>query len=166
VSQSLLDALHAGVGNFGWADGTNLAIVDRWAKESTARLPGIARGLVGSGVDMLVTMGTPTTLAAKSATATMPVVLVGVGDPVGLGIVNSLARPGGNATGLSLSSIELSVKRLQPLQELIPGLGRLGVIMRSDPGLEQRLLDIRRNANRMGLKVVEFVVTTGRARLC
>jgi putative ABC transport system substrate-binding protein len=93
----------------------------------------------------------------------MPIVLVGIGDPVGLGIVNSLARPGGNVTGLSLSSIELSVKRLQLLQELNPGLGRVAVIMRNDPGLEQRSLDIRRTANRMGLEVVEFVVTTGRA---
>ena len=163
ASQSLFDAFRDGLVGFGWTDGGNLAILDRWAEERSERLPGIARELIGSGVDMLVTVGTPATLAARSATATMPLVLVGVGDPVGLGIVNSLARPGGNATGLSLSSVELSVKRLQLLQELIPGLGRVAVIMRNDPGLEQRLLDIRRSANRMGLEVVDFVVTTGRA---
>jgi putative ABC transport system substrate-binding protein len=163
ASQSLFDAFRDGLVGFGWTDGGNLAILDRWAEERSERLPGIARELIGSGVDMLVTVGTPATLAARSATATMPLVLVGVGDPVGLGIVNSLARPGGNATGLSLSSVELSVKRLQLLQELLPGLGRVAVIIRNDPGLEQRLLDIRRSANRMGLEVVDFVVTTGRA---
>jgi putative ABC transport system substrate-binding protein len=163
MNHSLLDAFRNGLDLLGWADNVDLIILDRWAEDRTERLPSIASELIGSGVDILVTAGTPATLAARSATATIPIVLVGVGDPVALGVVNSLARPGGNATGLSLSSSELIVRRLQLLQELIAGLGRVAIISRNDPGLEQRLLDIRINADRIGLKVVEFVATTGRA---
>jgi len=119
--------------------------------------------LMASDVDVLVTAGTPATLAARRATTEVPIVLVGFGDPVGLGVVNSLAHPGGNTTGLSLSSHDLIVTRLQLLQELIPDLRCVAVIARKDPGLEQRLLDIRTNAERMGLRVIEFVTATGKA---
>jgi putative ABC transport system substrate-binding protein len=163
ANQRLVQALRDGLGALGWIDGRNLVIVDRWAEGGTKQLPGVAGQLIGSSLDILVTVGTAATRAASVATATIPIVLVGVGDSVALGVVNSLARPGGNATGLSLSSIELIVKRLQLLQELVPGLSRIAVIARNDPGLEQTLLDIRINADRMGLKVQQFVAPTGRA---
>jgi len=137
--------------------------VDHWADERAERLSSLAGELVTSGVDLLVTIGTPATLAARNATVTIPIVFVGVGDPVSVGAVHSLARPGGNATGLSLSSVDLIAERFQLLQELLPGLHRVAVILRDDPGLEQTVLDIRAIANRMGLQLVEFVASTGSA---
>jgi putative ABC transport system substrate-binding protein len=163
ASRSALDALRDGLRALGWTDGANLVLLDRWADERAERLPGIARELVGAPVDILVTAGTLATLAATSATATIPIVMVGVGDPVAIGVVNSLARPGGNATGLSLSSPELIAWRLRLLRELLPVLRRVAVIVRNDPGLEQKLLDIRYAAEQMGIEIVELEANSGRA---
>ncbi len=163
ANQSILAALRDGLRGLGWTDGGNPVILDRWAEKHTERLRGIAEELIGSAVDILVTAGTLATLVATRATATIPIVMVGVGDPVALGVVDSLAEPGGNATGLSLSSTELIARRLQLLQELIPALHRVAVIVRNDPGLEQKLADIRSNAVQMGLEVVELEANSGRA---
>jgi len=162
TNRQLLAALQGGLGALGWIDRSNLVVLDRWAEEHTERLPGIVKGLIGSGVDVLVAAGTAATLAAASATATIPIVMVGVGDPVALGVVNSLEQPGGNATGLSLNSPKLIAERLHLLQELVPGLHRLAVIIRNDPDLEQKLSDIRNNADRLGLALLELEATTGR----
>ena len=162
-NQSLLDAFRDQLSALGWTDGGNIAVLDRWPEESTERLPGIAKELIGSGVALLVTVGTPATLAAKRASATVPIVLVGVDDPVALGVVESLARPRGNATGLSLTSSEMIAARLQLLQELVPRLHRLAVIVRKDPGLEQKLQDIRSNTERIGIQVLMLEATTGTA---
>ena len=162
ANRSFLDALRDGLRGLGWTDGGNLVILDRWAEGRTERLPGIATELIGSAVDILVTAGTQATLVATSATATIPIVMVGVGNPVALGIVDSLAQPGGNATGLSLSSVELIANRLQLLEELIPNLHHVAVIVRNDPGLEQKLLEIRNVAEQMGLDVVEIEARSGR----
>jgi putative ABC transport system substrate-binding protein len=161
--RSLLDAFRESLSALGWIDGSNIAIVDRWAEERTERLPGIIDKLIGSGVAVLVTVGTPTTLAATRASAALPIVLVGVDDPVALGVVQSLAQPGGNVTGFSLSSTELIARRLQLLQELVPRLRRLAVIVRGDPGLEQKLQDIRRNAAEIGIEPLMLEATTGTA---
>jgi putative ABC transport system substrate-binding protein len=162
-NQSLLDTFRDHLSALGWSDGGNIAILDRWAEERTERLPGIVDELIGSGVAVLVTVGTPATLAAKRASETIPIVLVGVDDPVALGIVESLARPRGNATGLSLASSELIAKRLQLLQELVPRLRRLAVIVRGDPGIEQKLQDIRSTAERMKIEAWMLEATTGTA---
>ncbi len=162
ASRNLLDAFRDGLRALGWIDGANLVILDRWAEERAERLPGIAKVLIDAGADILVTAGTPATLAAASVTTTIPIVLVGVADPLAIGIVDSLDRPGGNATGLSLSSSAVIATRLQLLQELVPGLRCVAVIVRNDPSLEQTLLDIRSNARRLGIELVEFEVTTGR----
>jgi len=161
--QNVLDGFRDGLATLGWAEDGDVALLERWADDHAARLAEIARELIDAGAQMLVTQGTPATLAARSASATIPIVFVGVGDPVGAGIVSSLAQPGGNATGLSLSSGELIAKRFELLQQLVPGLRRVAVIARNDLGLEQRLLDIRNIAERMDIKVVEFVAATGRA---
>ena len=161
-NQSLLAAFHQGLAALGWSN-EDLTVVDRWADERAERLSSLAAELVTSGVSLLVTIGTPATLAARNATLTIPIVFVGVGDPVSVGAVHSLARPGGNATGLSLSSLDLIAQRFQLLQELLPGLQRVAVILRDDPGLEQTVLDIRAIANRLGLQLVEFVAPTGSA---
>src|ERR1700720_1186928 len=123
-NQGHLDAFRENLAALGWTDGSNIAVLDRWAEERTERLPGIVKELIRSGVAVLVTAGTPATLAAKRANATVSIVLVGVAGPAALGVVESLAQPGGNATGLSLSSSELIAKRLQLLQELLPQLRR------------------------------------------
>jgi putative ABC transport system substrate-binding protein len=162
-NQSLLEAFRGDLSALGWTDGSNIAILDRSAGERTEQLPGIIEKLIGSGVTVLVTVGTPATLTAKRASAAVPIVLVGVDDPVALGVAESLAQPGGNVTGFSLSSSEVIAKRLQLLQELVPRLRRLAVIVRGDPGLEQRLQDIRRSAAEVGIEPMMLEATTGTA---
>ena len=162
-NRGLFDAFRENLAALGWTDGGNIVVLDRWAEERAEQLPGIVKELIGSGAAILVTGGTPATLAAKRASATIPVVLVGVDDPVALGIVASLAQPGGDVTGLSLSSSEAIAKRLQLLQELVPGLRRVAVIVRGDPGIEQKLQDIRANAAQMKIEPLMLQAATGTA---
>jgi ABC-type uncharacterized transport system substrate-binding protein len=162
-NRSLLDAFRETLSALGWTDGSNIAIVERSAGERTEQLPGIIEKLIASGIAVLVTVGSPATLAAARASADTPIVLVGVDDPVGLGAVESLEQPGGNITGFSLSSTELIAQRLRLLQELVPGLRRLAVIVRADPGLEQKLQDIRRNAAEIGIEPLMLEAATGTA---
>jgi len=162
-NQSLLDAFRENLSALGWTDGSNIAVLDRWAEERTEQLPAIVKELIGSGVTILVTAGTPATLAAKRASATIPIILVGVDDPVSLGVVDSLGQPGGNVTGLSLSSSEVITERLELLRELVPVLHRVAVIVRDDPGLEQKLQDIRSDAQRKGIEALMLEATTAKA---
>jgi putative ABC transport system substrate-binding protein len=162
-NQGLIDAFREALSALGWTDGSNITVIDRWAEEHAEPLPGIVKELIGAGVAILVTAGTPATLAAKRATATIPIVLVGVDDPVALGVVASLAEPRGNVTGLSLSSSEVIAKRLQLLQELVPRLRRVAVIVRGDPGIEQKLQDIRIDAAQMKIEPLMLQATTGTA---
>src|SRR6202047_1914446 len=128
-NQGLGCAFQDGLSALGWTDGNNIAVVGRGAEERTGVLSAIVKELIGSGVAVLVTAGTPATLAANRATATIPIVLVAVDDPVSIGVVESLGQPGGNATGLSLTSSETITERLELLRELFPGLHRLPVIV-------------------------------------
>ena len=162
-NQGHLDAFRENLAALGWTDGSNIAVLDRWAEDRAERLPGIVEELIRSGVAILVTAGTPATLAAKRASATIPIVLVGVDDPVALGVVASLAQPRGNVTGLSLSSSEVIAKRFQLLQELVSGLRRVAVIVRGDPGIEQKLQDIRADAAQMGIESLMLQAGTGTA---
>jgi putative ABC transport system substrate-binding protein len=162
-NQGLLDAFRGNLAALGWTEGSNIVVLDRWAEEDTEQLPTIVRELIGSGITVLVTAGTPATLAAKRANVTLPVVFVGVDDPVSLGVVDSQGQPGGNATGLSLTSSEVITERLGLLQELVPGLHRLAVIVRDDPGLDQKLQDIRSEAQRKGIEALMLEATTAKA---
>jgi len=162
-NQSLLGAFRANLSAHGWTDGSNIAVLDRWAEERTDQLPAIIKELIGSDITALVTAGTPATLAAKRASATLPIVFVGVDDPVSVGVVESLGQPGGNATGLSLTSSEVITERLELLRELVPGLHRLAVIVRDDPGLDQKLQDIRSDAQRKGIEALMLEATTAKA---
>ena len=162
-NQGLLDAFRDDLSTLGWSDSSNIAILDRWAEDRTETLPGIVKELIGSGAAVLVTGGSPATLAATRASATIPIVFVGVDDPVSVGVVDALGQPGGNATGLSLTSSEVITERLQLLREFVPSLHRLGVIVRDDPGLDQKLLDIRSEAGRMGIAPLMLEATTGKA---
>jgi ABC-type uncharacterized transport system substrate-binding protein len=145
----------------GWVDGRNVAIEVRWAEGRSERFAEIAAELVRLKVDVILTHNTPPVLAAKQATSVIPIVFASAGDPVGNGIVASLARPGGNITGLSSQTRDTAGKRLQLLREIVPGLRRLAIIgnvanpltvLETDEvqaaahtlGLEVATLDIRR----------------------
>jgi putative ABC transport system substrate-binding protein len=118
-------AFREGLNQAGYIEGQNLAIEYRWAEGSYDRLPALAADLVGRRVDLIVAAGAlPPALAAKHATSTIPILFNGVGDPVGVGLVASLARPGGNLTGFDLISTELMPKRFELLSELVPQAGR------------------------------------------
>ena len=162
-NQSLLDTFAENLSALGWTEGKNIDVLDRWADDRTEVLPAIVRELIGSGITVFVTAGTPATLAARRASTTIPIVLVGVDDPLSLGIVESLRQPGGNATGLSLNSSEVITEPLGLLQELLPGLHRLAVIVRDDPGLDQKLQDIRSDAQRKGIEALMLEATTAKA---
>ena len=162
-NQHLLDAFRESLAALSWIDGNNIAVFDRWAEERTEALPAIITELIGSGVAVLVTAGTPATLAAKRASATLPIILVAVDDPVSLGVAKSLGQPGGNATGLCLSSSEVITERLELLRELVPDLHRLAVIVRHDPGLDQKLRDIHSDAQQKGIEALMLEATTGKA---
>jgi len=161
--QSLLNAFVDNLSALGWTEGKNIAVLDRWADDRTEALPAIVKELIGSGVAVLVTAGTLATLAAKRASTTIPIILVGVDDPVSLGMVETLGQPGGNVTGLSLTSSEVIAKRLELLQQLVPGLRRLAVIVRDDPGLDQKLQDIRSNARSKEIEALMLEATTAKA---
>ncbi len=124
----IVEALRQGLGEAGWTEGRNVVLDYRWAEGRPERLAPLAQALVAAEVDVIATFSTPAALAARRATATIPIVFTGVGDPVGTGLVASLAHPGGNATGLSSLSPELSAKRLQLLHELVPEASRLAML--------------------------------------
>jgi putative ABC transport system substrate-binding protein len=109
----------------GWIEGRNIRFEHRSVEGDDTRQPALAAELVGLPVDLIVTWGTPATLAAKQATATIPIVMGSIGDPVAVGVVPSLAHPGGNVTGFSSQSLELEEKRFELLRELVPGMTRV-----------------------------------------
>jgi putative tryptophan/tyrosine transport system substrate-binding protein len=124
-----LEGLRAGLRDLGYVEGKNIVIEYRWAEGQTDRLASLAAELVALKADLIVTSGgTPPALAAKQATTIIPIVTSGVGDAVGIGLVASLARPGGNVTGLSDPVPELYVKRVELLKEAVPGVGRIAVL--------------------------------------
>jgi putative tryptophan/tyrosine transport system substrate-binding protein len=122
-------AFRQGLAETGYVEGQNLAIEYRWAEGSYDRLPALATDLVGRKVDLIATSGSPSAPAAKGATSTIPIVFTALGDPVGAGLVASLARPGGNLTGSSIMAIELTAKRLELLYELVPQAGVIALLV-------------------------------------
>jgi ABC-type uncharacterized transport system substrate-binding protein len=123
-----VDALRRGMGDLGWVEGRTMVIESRFAEGKTDQLPRLAAELVRSKVDVIVTSTTPAALAAKQATTTVPIVVGFVADPVGSGIVASLAHPGGNITGWTHSGRELRAKYLELVKEAIPSATRVGVL--------------------------------------
>ena len=124
-----LTGLRQGLHDLGWVEGQNVAIEARFAEGKVDRLPDLAAELVRLKVDVLVPGSTPGALAAKKATATIPIVMVMSGDPVASGLIASLARPGGNVTGVSFLGQELNEKRLELLKEAVPGATRVAVLV-------------------------------------
>jgi ABC-type uncharacterized transport system substrate-binding protein len=135
-----MEALRAGLRDLGYLEGKNLVMESRWAEGKFDRLPELAAELVRLNVDVILTAGTPGIRAAKNATTTIPIVMVTSGDPVAFGFVASLARPGGNITGSSNFSPELSAKRIEVLKEALPRLQRLGVLFNPDNSINDRNL--------------------------
>ena len=124
-----VDAFRQGLREFGWVEGQNVSIGYRFADGETARLPGLAAELVRLNVDLLFALASPPAKAAQQATDSVPIVFSGVADPIGVGLVPRLARPGGNITGFTTSNVELSGKRLELLKEAVPKLTHVAVFM-------------------------------------
>jgi putative ABC transport system substrate-binding protein len=127
-SAVLVDAFRQELGRLGWTEGKNFTIEYRFAEQKLERAPELAADLVRLKVDLIVVAGTVPATAAKRATSSVPIVMANVGDPVGAGLVASLARPGGNVTGLSGLSPELNTKRLEILKDAVPKLARVGLL--------------------------------------
>ena len=121
----LVDAFRQELSKLGWIEGKNITIEYRFAEQKPERLPELAADLVRLKVDLIVVSGTPPALMAKKATTTIPIVMTNTSDPVDLGLVASLARPGGNVTGLSGLSTQLNTKRLEVLKDAVPKLARV-----------------------------------------
>jgi putative ABC transport system substrate-binding protein len=126
---SPIDTFRRALHDLGYIEGKNVRFEYRYAKGDNERLPELANDLVSLNVDVILTWGTNAVLAAKQATATIPIVMGAIGDPVGSGIVTNLAHPGGNITGCSSRAVELEAKRLQLLKELVPGLSRVAILV-------------------------------------
>jgi putative ABC transport system substrate-binding protein len=127
LEANLVGAFRDGLRELGYEEGRNIIIEYRWADGKYERFPALVAELIAAKVDVIVTAGTPAALAVKKATTTVPLVMVAVGDPVGTGLVPSLARPGGNLTGLSSIAPDLEGKRLELLREVVPTLSHVAV---------------------------------------
>jgi putative ABC transport system substrate-binding protein len=159
-----LRAFRQGLKDTGYVEGENVAIEYRWAENQMDRLPALAADLVRRRVAVIVAGTTVSAFAAKTATTTVPIVFLTAEDPVGLGLVASLARPGGNATGINFFSAELTAKRLGLLRELVPGAVRVAVILNPAYGsdAETTLRDLEPAARDMGLQIQVLNASTSR----
>ena len=149
-------AVRDGLRELGYVEGQTIAVEYRYSEGRPDRLPGLAAELVGLKLDVIVAVGTPAALAAKGATRTIPIIFTRIGDPLAIGLVSNLARPGGNLTGVSLLTYELSAKRLELLKEAIPGVTRIGVLWNPTfppAGLELKELEGRGAARSLGLQL-------------
>jgi ABC-type uncharacterized transport system substrate-binding protein len=143
------------LGERGWSEGRNVTIEYRWAEGHNERFAEIVTELVRLKVDVVVTQGTPAVLAAKQATSIIPVVFAIAGNPVANGLVASLARPGGNVTGLTNQTADLAGKRIELLREIVPGLRRLAILANVDnPSVVLDLREVHAAAATLGLTVV------------
>jgi putative tryptophan/tyrosine transport system substrate-binding protein len=153
------EALRAGLRDLGYQEGRDFVIEYRWADGNYDRLPALLADLIRLKVDVIVTHGTPGAMAAKKATSTIPIVMAVVGDALGSGLVSSLARPGGNMTGLTFFNPELAAKRLELLKETIPGLTDAGILLNlANPINEPILLQMSRVAQSLKLELHQFDV--------
>jgi putative tryptophan/tyrosine transport system substrate-binding protein len=152
AQSSWIAAFWRRMNELGWIEGRNIAMEYRWAEGRSERYSEIAAELVRLKVDLIMTHGTQGALAAKAATSVIPIIAAVVGNPVGTGLVASLARPGGNVTGLSVQSTDVATKRLELLREVVPGLRRLAILADVDnPVTVQELREVQATAGALGL---------------
>jgi putative ABC transport system substrate-binding protein len=155
----VLAEFKAGLRELGYVDGANMIIDYRWGERNYARLAGLATELVLSNVDVIVTGGTPASLAAKQATTTIPIVMADVGDAVAYGLVASLARPGGNITGQSFFAPELGVKRIALLKEILPLMTSVAYLFNPDnPSTASNLRALEAAARFLRVELQQFPV--------
>jgi putative tryptophan/tyrosine transport system substrate-binding protein len=143
----------------GWVEGKNIVFESRYAEDRLDRLPELAAELVSLNVDVITTLGTLAPLAAKQATTTIPIIMGAAGDPLGSGLIASLARPGGNVTGLSMMVPELGGKRLQMLKEMLPAVSRVAILWNAAnpyPGVVYK--ETERAARRLGIQLQSLEV--------
>src|SRR5437773_217724 len=157
-SAVLLEAFRQELSKLGWTEGKNITIEYRFAEGKNDRLPELAADLVRLKVDLIVVTAGPPASAAKKATTTIPIVMTNSADPVGEGLVASLARPGGNVTGVAALSPELNTKRLEILKDAVPRLARVGLLLLpgSIPGQHLQLKELRPAALALKLKLEEI----------
>ena len=152
-----LGAFRQGLKEIGYVEGENVAVEYRWAENQIDRLPALASELVRRRVAVIATSGgVASALATKAATTTISIVFLVGGDPVSLGLVASLARSGGNLTGINFFNVELAAKRLELLRELVPGVSRVGVLVNpANPATsEATLRDVELAARALGLQII------------
>jgi putative ABC transport system substrate-binding protein len=153
IGAANLGGFQQGLRELGYVEGKNLVIEYRSADGRDERFPGLAAELVRLKVELILTRGTPAALAAKNATGTIPVVIIGVGDPVGQGVVAGLARPGGNVTGLSAVVTELYAKRVQLLRDLVPRAARIAALFNmSNPAIPPQWKEVETAARSLNLQ--------------
>jgi putative ABC transport system substrate-binding protein len=157
----LVGPFREGLRELGYVEGQNIVIEYRWAEGKYERFPALIAELLAQKVEVIVTAGTPASLAVKKATTSVPLVMVAVGDPVATGIVVSLGRPGGNITGLTSISEDLEGKRLELLREVVPTVSRVAVLWNpGNPILLADLKEIRAAAQVLGIEVQALEVRT------
>jgi putative tryptophan/tyrosine transport system substrate-binding protein len=150
----LVDALQERLKELGFSEGHSIVYEYRWAEGKLDRLPELAKELVDLKVDVITVLSTPAAIAAQKATQTIPVVFNGVGDPIGSGVVSNLNRPGANITGISLLATELSAKRLELLEEIVPGASPVAMFWNdTNPGMVLRAHEAQNAADKMGLNL-------------
>jgi putative ABC transport system substrate-binding protein len=160
----LLIGFRQGLKEAGLVEGDNIVVEYRWAENRTERLPALAADLIRLRVAVIAASGGPASLAAATATTTVPVIFMVPEDPVRLGLVRSLARPGGNMTGVNFFSAELAAKRFELLRELVPATRRVAVLLNPAEGAiaASNLRDAEAAAGTMGLELRVFEATTSR----
>ena len=151
----LLEVFREGLRELGWVEGQNIVIDYRFEESRSDRLPNLTAELVRLKVDIIVAGSTPATVATKNASGTIPIVMIGVGDPVGLGLIASLARPGGNVTGLSFSvGTEIFGKQLELLKETVPNVRRVAILSNpANPVHALALRNVKAAARSLGVQL-------------
>ena len=161
LEANLVGPFREGLRDLGYVEGRNILIDYRWAEGKYERFPALIADLIALKVDVIVTAGTPASLAVKKATTSIPLVMVAVGDPVATGIVASLGRPGGNITGLTSMSQDLEGKRVELLKEAVPKLSHIAVLWNAASpiqAIEER--EVRAAAQVLGMKMLSLGVRT------
>lgn len=161
LEANLVGPFRDGLHDLGYVEGRNISIVYRWAEGDYKKLPLLTEQLIAAKVDVIVTAGTPAALAVTKATKSIPLVMVAVGDPVGTGLVRSLARPGGSATGLTSITPELEGKRLELIREVLPKASRIAVFW--NPSNAYQVADekaVRTAATAIRLPILSLAVRT------
>jgi putative tryptophan/tyrosine transport system substrate-binding protein len=163
VFASYASGLKAGLAESGYTDGKNVSIVSRWSEGQNDRLPALASDLVRAQVSVMVAGGPPAALAAKAATSTIPIVFTSGGDPIKLGLVSSINRPGGHITGVAALIEELGAKRLGLLRDLVPGATLFAAMLNpTEPAFQTQLRDMQEAARAVGLQVHILSASTER----